>query len=564
MMFRFSAHIAIIALSLFFCAAVNAQPPAGEAQSEAPETPKSEQLLDEIQTLRSGFRALDQQEREAEGEEKTAIALQMHDQALEFIRKVDKLVADVVRQREQGVKRPTGIKRTRALLLEMDRSIPEFIDRLETTAGEHRTALADASEDAYKDLEIQLRGVEDILDEVYPFFFEHLGHRESLGLDAGNGRKQLEKRSSERASGLSGRVTLLSQRRAEARKAADGSPGDAALQAALRVANEELDAAASSLWTTCDVMDELGTSTAQYRKVLIRGTGEISTDLLDMDVLTDLLEDGVAAMGRWLERRGPPLLARVALFIAIVAVFWMLGGLARRLVAHLADKSANVSELSRRILVGTASRTVIVIGVFVALTEVGINVTALLAGLGIVGFIVGFALQDTLGNFAAGTMILIYRPFDVGDVIEAAGVYGTVHDMSLVSTTILTFDNQSLIIPNSKIWGDVIRNVTAQKIRRVDLEFALAHSVDVERAEEVLGALLRDHPKVLEDPAPVVNVHKLTEYATEFIVRPWVNREDYWPVYWELMREAKLRLDREQLPLGVPRHDVQLHGEPPA
>jgi small conductance mechanosensitive channel len=311
-------------------------------------------------------------------------------------------------------------------------------------------------------------------------------------------------------------------------------------------------------------MDELGTPTAQYRKVLIRGTGEISGDLLDLDVITELFEDGVDAVIRWLERRGPPMLARVALFFAIVVAFWMLGGLARRLVSHLAGKSKNVNELSRRILVGAASRTVITIGFFVALTEVGVNVTALLTGLGIVGFIVGFALQDTLGNFASGTMILIYRPFDVGDTIEAAGVYGTVHDMNLVSTTILTFDNQSLVIPNSKIWGDVIRNVTAQKIRRVDLEFALAHSVDVERAEEVLGSLLRDHPKVLEDPEPVVNVHKLTEYATQFIVRPWVNREDYWPVYWELMREAKLRLDREQLPLGIPRHDVQLHGDPSA
>jgi small conductance mechanosensitive channel len=366
----------------------------------------------------------------------------------------------------------------------------------------------------------------------------------------------------ERASRLSGRVTLLSHHRDEARKQAEESSGDAALQAALRVANEELDGTASSLWTTCDVMDELGVPTAEYRKVLMRGTGEISGDFFDVEVATDLLADGAKSVGRWLARRGPPLLAQVALFASIVAVFWVLGGMARRLVARLADRSENVSELSRRILVGTASRTVIVFGVLVALTEVGVNVTALLAGLGIVGFIVGFALQDTLGNFASGTMILIYRPFDVGDVIEAAGVYGKVHDMSLVSTKILTFDNQSLVIPNSKIWGDVIRNVTAQKIRRVDLEFALAHGVEVERVEEVMGAMLREHPKVLDDPEPMIEVNKLTEYATEFIVRPWVNREDYWPVYWELMREAKLRLEREQLPLGIPRHDVQLHGEP--
>ena len=108
----------------------------------------------------------------------------------------------------------------------------------------------------------------------------------------------------------------------------------------------------------------------------------------------------------------------------------------------------------------------------------------------------------------------------------------------------------------------MIRNVTDQKILRVDLELALAHHVEVERVEEVMGAMLREHPKVLEDPAPMIEVNKLTEYATEFIVRPWVNREDYWPVYWELMREAKLRLDREQLPLGIPKRDVRLHGDP--
>jgi small conductance mechanosensitive channel len=308
-------------------------------------------------------------------------------------------------------------------------------------------------------------------------------------------------------------------------------------------------------------MDELGLPTAEYRTILIRGTGEITGDVLDVDVVIGLLDDGVDALGRWLDRRGPALLARLALFVAIIALFWMLGGVARRFVSRLADKSENVSELSRRILVGMASRTVIAVGFFVALSQVGVNVTALLAGLGIAGFIVGFALQDALGNFASGAMILMYRPFDVGDVVEAGGVYGTVHSMSLVSTTILTFDNQTLVVPNSKIWGDVIRNVTAQDIRRVDLEFGLSHSVDVAHAEEVLASVLREHPKVLEDPEPLVKVHKLTDSATQFVVRPWVKREDYWQVYWDLTREAKLRLDREKIPLGIPRHEVQLHGE---
>jgi small conductance mechanosensitive channel len=299
--------------------------------------------------------------------------------------------------------------------------VPEFIDSLGAEAAKLRAAIPEAPEVSRKDLDIQLRGVEEILDEVYPFFLDHLGHREALGLEAGNGRKQLESRLSGRASRLSGRVELLSQRRAEARREAEESPGDAALQAALRVVNEELDAAASSLWTICDVMDEIGLPTAEYRTVLIRGTGEITGDVLNLDVVVGLLDDGVDAVGRWLDRRGPALLARLALFVAIVALFWMLGGVTRRFVSRLADKSENVSELSRRILVGMASRTVIAVGFFVALSQVGVNVTALLAGLGIAGFIVGFALQDTLGNFASGAMILMYRPFDVGDVVEAGG-----------------------------------------------------------------------------------------------------------------------------------------------
>jgi small conductance mechanosensitive channel len=561
MQFLFSSRVCVIAALVFLCQSVSAQPITGEGEREAPELLKSEQLLEEIEAISAEFRALKEQIRKVTGEERTAVNLHMRDLVLEFIRKVDKLVEDVTNQREKGVKRPTGLKRTRALLLEMDRSIPEFIDELESAAADYRTELADTPEETRDDLEIQLRGVEETIDEVYPFFFEHLRHRELLGLEAGAGRKQLESRLTERVSGLAGRVTLLSHHRAEARKAADESPDDPAIQAKLRVANEKLDAAASSLWTTCDVMDELGVPTAQYRKVLLRGTGEISSDLLDLDVVADLFEDGVEGARRWLERRGPPLLARIALFAFIVGIFWVIGRLARRVVEHLADKSENVSELSRRILVGAASRTVLIFGVLVALTEVGVNVTALLAGLGIVGFIIGFALQDTIGNFASGTMILLYRPFDVGDVIEVGTVYGVVHGMSLVSTTIRTFDNQSLVVPNTKIWGDVIRNVTDQKIRRMDLEFSLAHSVEVERAEEVFGSILREHPKVLEDPKPVIHVHKLTEYATQFIVRPWVNREDYWPVYWELMREIKLRLDREEIPMGIPRHDVQLHGE---
>jgi small conductance mechanosensitive channel len=183
------------------------------------------------------------------------------------------------------------------------------------------------------------------------------------------------------------------------------------------------------------------------------------------------------------------------------------------------------------------------------------------AGLGIAGFIVGFALQETLGNFAAGVMILVYRPYDVGDMIECAGgaVYGSVSHMSLVSTTILTIDNKTRIVPNGKIWGDVITNVAAQRVRRVDMVFGIAYTDDVQHAEEVLWSIIKEHPKVIEDPEPMVKLHELGDSSVNFVVRPWVARDDYWDVHWDVTREVKMRFDREGISIPFPQRDVHVH-----
>jgi small conductance mechanosensitive channel len=183
----------------------------------------------------------------------------------------------------------------------------------------------------------------------------------------------------------------------------------------------------------------------------------------------------------------------------------------------------------------------------------------MLAGLGVAGFIVGFALQDTLGNFAAWGMILIYRPYDVDDLIEVAGATGLVKKMSLVSTTIATVDNQTLVVPNSKIWGDVIKNVTAQRVRRVDLLFGIGYGDDVEKAERVLNAIVSEHDKVLDRPETVVKLHELGDSSINFVVRPWVRTEDYWDVYWDLTREVKMRFDREGISIPFPQRDVHIY-----
>jgi small-conductance mechanosensitive channel len=147
-------------------------------------------------------------------------------------------------------------------------------------------------------------------------------------------------------------------------------------------------------------------------------------------------------------------------------------------------------------IVSVASSIVLLMGLLIAFSQLGVEVAPMLAGLGMAGFVLGFALQDTLANFAAGIMLLAYRPSDVGDLIDwAGGVFGKVSAMNLVSTTILTVDNQTRVVPNGKIWGDVITNVTAQRERRVDLVVGISYDDDIPHAEEVIRGILEEHPK---------------------------------------------------------------------
>jgi small conductance mechanosensitive channel len=189
----------------------------------------------------------------------------------------------------------------------------------------------------------------------------------------------------------------------------------------------------------------------------------------------------------------------------------------------------------------------------------GIRLGPLLAGLGIAGFIVGFALQDTLSNFASGIMILIYRPYDVGDLIDVAGVFGEVNKMSLVTTTISTLDNQMIVVPNNKIWGDVIKNLTAQDMRRVDMVFGIAYSDDITKAEDILNDILKSHDKILDNPEPMVRVHTLGESSVDFVVRPWVKVDNYWDVYWDVTKTVKLRFDEEGISIPFPQRDVHVY-----
>jgi len=538
----------VLVLSPAASLAVDADSEPVEAAAPAP--CETEVLLGDADDLRAQYRELATKLRSAEGDERTVLALQARKRLLEFMRVVNKLVAAVKKERADGVEDARVLERTRTLLWDIDRRLPGFIDELEDVLAKLRSQVGQEGADV-RTLTAEIAAHEEILDEVVRFALSHIQHLEDLGLDAERARTAIGERLATRADDLAGRL-LLARQRVEKAEAEHEVGQDAASEVALRDAREALDRLASSLWTTCDLMEDLELSTAQCRKDLIQSTGQISTDVFDWEVLAGLADDGLEAAGRWVDRRGPTFLVQLSIFVGIVLAFWLLGRLAQRSMNRFLSRSTtNVSELARRMLVRTVSRVVLGIGFFVALSQVGVNVTALLAGLGIAGFIIGFALQETLGNFAAGAMILMYRPFDVGDVIEAGGVHGQVDNMNLVSTTFLTFDNQTLVVPNSKIWGDVIRNVTHQKIRRVDLTFYFAHGTELGPAEDILIALCREHPAVIEDPPPDVRVQRITQTAMVVMARPWVKTEDYWQTYWELNRAATLKLAEAGIALGT-------------
>src|ERR1041385_1254543 len=201
-------------------------------------------------------------------------------------------------------------------------------------------------------------------------------------------------------------------------------------------------------------------------------------------------------LGEFLSVKAPQWLFQALLIAITFLAFRWAARLVRRAVRRAVLRS-QLSELMRATLSRLAGTAVMTLGIAVILTQLGVQLAPVLPGFGIAGLAVGFALQNTLANLAAGSLILGTRPFDLGDEIEAAGVAGTVKRMSLVSTTILTPDNQTLIVPNSSIWGGVIRNRTAEPIRRVDLTFSVAYGDDVDRVERVLAEVVRANDKVL-------------------------------------------------------------------
>jgi small conductance mechanosensitive channel len=339
-------------------------------------------------------------------------------------------------------------------------------------------------------------------------------------------------------------------------------PDDKESQGKLTVGINRVDNFAVTLDAVLVMMESLGMDTSDYQGQIISATGQITVDFFNIGVFTQLLGEWWQSLWNVITEGGPDLIFNVLLFLLVIYGFYKLANIAQKLIERgLAKSQLQLSELLRRMVVSIARNCIIVLGILVALSQFGINLGPLLAGLGVVGFVIGFALQDALSNFAAGAMILIYRPFDVGDLVEIGGVSGKVNNMSLVNTTVLTLDNQTLIIPNSKIWGDVVKNVTAQTMRRVDLKFGISYGDDIPKTERILQEIIDSHDKILTEPKSIVRLHELADSSVNFVVYTWVDRDDYWDVYWDLTRSVKMRFDEEGISIPFPQRDVHVSNQ---
>jgi small conductance mechanosensitive channel len=437
------------------------------------------------------------------------------------------------------------------LIEEIRGSIKELADSSAEVTGKDLLALVESRIQMGERLEILYQGL-----------IRNRAMAQAYGLDVSEQEEKLTASLSERASGLSIALELAQEDVVLLSAQASDYPDDKDIASELKISHDTVEVLADSLNTTVEMMKTLELETGEYRQQLILARGAVTLDIFDPEVVFGIVGNWGRTIAGWAGERMPQIFLNLLLFVLIMLVFKVLAGLAKKLVTKGLDASGlNISKLLRDITIATVKNLVMLIGLLIALGQMGISVGPLLAGLGVAGFVIGFALQDTLGNFASGMMILLYRPFDVGDVVEIGGVFGKVRAMSMVNTTMLTLDNQTLILPNTKIWQEVIKNVTAQTKRRVDLVFGISYGDDIPKAEKILCGILEEHKQILADPEPMVRLHELADSSVNFIVRPWVKTDDYWDVYWDVTREVKMRFDREGISIPFPQQDVHIFSD---
>jgi small conductance mechanosensitive channel len=246
--------------------------------------------------------------------------------------------------------------------------------------------------------------------------------------------------------------------------------------------------------------------------------------------------------------------------ILILIIGRIVAGIVRNVVKRVLGKT-KTDETIVKFVASLAYILIIVFTVLAALSKFGVETASFIAVLGAAGFAIGFALQGSLSNFAAGVMVLVFRPYRVGDWIEAAGVLGEVKEIRLFNTIVASPDNIKIIVPNSKVYGDVIKNITGYDTRRVDMVFGIGYTSSIQQAYDIIARILKSDQRILDDPAPQIALAELADSSVNFVVRPWVKRENYWGVKFDVTEKVKKEFDEAGIEIPFPQRSVHMVSE---
>jgi len=271
-------------------------------------------------------------------------------------------------------------------------------------------------------------------------------------------------------------------------------------------------------------------------------------NLIDSEQITEILESLTAMAIAY------GISALAALVILVVGL--LLAGRAKKLVERALTRSGRIDQMLVLFLGGLAKYTIMTMTVLAVLAQFGVEIASLLVVFGSVGLAIGLALQGTLSNVAAGVMLLIFRPFKVGDYVEVGGHGGTVKSVGLFVTELATPDNVQIVIPNGQVWGDSVKNFSFHETRRVDLVMSISYEDDIDKAHDVIAAVIGGDERAHEDPEPVIVVGNLGDSSVDFIVRVWCAAGDYWNLKWDLTKNIKQAFDREGVSIPYPTRTV--------
>nr|WP_302473493.1 mechanosensitive ion channel domain-containing protein [Thalassolituus sp.] len=247
--------------------------------------------------------------------------------------------------------------------------------------------------------------------------------------------------------------------------------------------------------------------------------------------------------------------------IVLAILVFFIGRIIARTVTNGTRKvmeKASLEPMLVNFLANIIGSVLLLLVIVFSLSQLGVDTTSLVALLGAAGLAVGLALKDSLSHFAAGVMLILFRPFKVGDFCELDGEMGTVEQITILHTRLKTPDNKVITIPNGNVFSGTMTNFSEQPTRRVDMVFGIGYGSDLLKAKKILEEMVNADERVLKDPAPVVKVHELADSSVNLICRPWVNSADYWGLYWDMMEKVKLRFDEEGIEIPFPQVSVHM------